>query len=103
MGESSKFSKSWNLETHNLQDANKIELERAVHGAPLQIPTLKFLTPPVPPGGHEPGNRMTIDPFPIIGFYLYHVISADQSNNWTTSGIWSCNNLLLILHAFHNG
>ena len=28
-----------------------------------------------------------IDPFPIIGFYLYHVISADQSNNWTTSGI----------------
>ena len=29
----------------------------------------------------------TIDPFPIIGFYLYHVISADQSNNWTTSGI----------------
>ena len=39
--------------------------------------------------------------FPIIGFYLYHVISADQSNNWTTSGIWSCNNLLLILHAFH--
>ena len=28
-----------------------------------------------------------IDPFPIIGIYLYHVISADQSNNWTTSGI----------------
>ena len=28
-----------------------------------------------------------IDPFPIIGFYLYHVISADQSNNWTTSGM----------------
>ena len=28
-----------------------------------------------------------IDPFPIIGFYLYHVIPADQSNNWTTSGI----------------
>ena len=28
-----------------------------------------------------------IDPFPIIGFYLYHVISADQFNNWTTSGI----------------
>ena len=44
---------------------------------------------------------LQIDPFPIIGFYLYHVISADQSNNWTTSGIWSCNNLLLILHAFH--
>ena len=42
-----------------------------------------------------------IDPFPIIGFYLYHVISADQSNNLTTSGIRSCNNLLLILHAFH--
>ena len=50
-----------------------------------------------------PDEMMTIDPFPIIGFYLYHVISADQSNNWTTSGIWSCNNLLLILHAFHNG
>ena len=30
---------------------------------------------------------IAIDPFPIIGFYLYHVISADQSNNWTTSGI----------------
>ena len=28
-----------------------------------------------------------IDPFPIIGFYLYHVISADESNIWTTSGI----------------
>ena len=42
-----------------------------------------------------------IDPFPIIGFYLYHVISAYQSNNWTTSGIWSRKNLLLILHAFH--
>ena len=39
--------------------------------------------------------------FPIIGFYLYHVISADQSNNWTTSGMWSCNNLLLILNVFH--
>ena len=42
-----------------------------------------------------------IDPFPIIGFYLYHVIPADQSNNWTTSGMWSCNNLQLILNAFH--
>ena len=30
---------------------------------------------------------LAIDPFPIIGFYLYHVISADQFNNWTTSGI----------------
>ena len=28
-----------------------------------------------------------IDPFPIIRYYLYHVISADQSSNWTTSGI----------------
>ena len=42
-----------------------------------------------------------IDPFPIIGFYLYHVISADQSNNWTTSGMWNCSNLLLILNASH--
>ena len=25
--------------------------------------------------------------FPIIGFYLYQVISTDQFNNWTTSGI----------------
>ena len=32
-------------------------------------------------------THVRIDPFPIIGFYLYHVISADQSNNWTTSGI----------------
>ena len=46
-------------------------------------------------------NGTAIDPFPIIGFYLYHVISADQSNNWTTSGMWSCYNLLLILNAFH--
>ena len=45
--------------------------------------------------------HLSIDPFPIIGFYLYHVISADQSNNWTTSGIWRCNILLLILHAVH--
>ena len=54
--------------------------------------------------GSLPWQRIiqaSIDPFPIIGFYLYHVISADQSNNWTSSGIWSCKNLLLILHAFH--
>ena len=30
---------------------------------------------------------MTIEEFPIIGFYLYHVTSAGQSSNWTTSGI----------------
>ena len=36
--------------------------------------------------GFKQRNR-PIDPFPIIGFYLYHVISANQSNNWTTSGI----------------
>ena len=29
----------------------------------------------------------TIEEFPIIGFYLYHVTSAGQSSNWTTSGI----------------
>ena len=28
-----------------------------------------------------------IEEFPIIGFYLYHVTSAGQSSNWTTSGI----------------
>ena len=30
---------------------------------------------------------MSIEEFPIIGFYLYHVTSAGQSSNWTTSGI----------------
>ena len=30
---------------------------------------------------------MPIEEFPIIGFYLYHVTSAGQSSNWTTSGI----------------
>ena len=30
---------------------------------------------------------MLIEEFPIIGFYLYHVTSAGQSSNWTTSGI----------------
>ena len=29
----------------------------------------------------------SIEEFPIIGFYLYHVTSAGQSSNWTTSGI----------------
>ena len=28
-----------------------------------------------------------IEEFPIIRFYLYHVTSAGQSSNWTTSGI----------------
>ena len=28
-----------------------------------------------------------IEEFPIIGFYLYHLTSAGQSSNWTTSGI----------------
>ena len=31
----------------------------------------------------------SIEEFPIIGFYLYHVTSAGQSSNWTTSGILS--------------
>ena len=30
---------------------------------------------------------LSIEEFPIIGFYLYHVTSAGQSSNWTTSGI----------------
>ena len=30
---------------------------------------------------------LAIEEFPIIGFYLYHVTSAGQSSNWTTSGI----------------
>ena len=32
-------------------------------------------------------NSNRIEEFPIIGFYLYHVTSAGQSSNWTTSGI----------------
>ena len=28
-----------------------------------------------------------IEEFPIIGIYLYHVTSAGQYSNWTTSGI----------------
>ena len=28
-----------------------------------------------------------IEEFPIIEFYLYHVTSAGESSNWTTSGI----------------
>ena len=45
---------------------NIFKLECAVDGTPLQIPTLKFLTPKhaqVPPLGHDPtdpGNRMKI-------------------------------------------
>ena len=41
----------------------KFKLERAVDGAPSQIPTLKFLTPPAPRSptpGHDLGNRMKI-------------------------------------------
>ena len=34
-------------------------------------------------------NNMSIEEFPIIGFYLYHVTSAGQSSNWTTSGIYT--------------
>ena len=30
---------------------------------------------------------LSIEEFPINGFYLYHVTSAGQSSNWTTSGI----------------
>ena len=52
----------------------KIELERAVDGAPSQIPTQKFLTPPAPLSptpGHDLGNRMKIlfNMFSI--FYLW--------------------------------
>ena len=37
-----------------------------------------------------------IEEFAIIGFYLYHVTSAGQSSNWTTSSIYSNINWLLI-------
>ena len=43
-----------------LGEGSKGQLERAVDGAPSQIPKLKFLTPSSPIRGHEPGNRMTI-------------------------------------------
>ena len=36
---------------------------------------------------HLSGPIGQIEEFPIIGFYLYHVTSAGQSSNWTTSGI----------------
>ena len=42
---------------------NNMQLERAVDGAPSQIPTLKFLTPPAPRSpipGHDLGNGMKI-------------------------------------------
>ena len=44
-------------------DQTQIKIERAVDGAPWQIPTLKFLTPPAPCSptpGHDLGNRMKI-------------------------------------------
>ena len=34
---------------------------------------------------HRP--KFKIISHPIIGFYLYHVTSAGQFSNWTTSGI----------------
>ena len=43
-----------------IRDNSKDRLERAVDGAPSQIPTLKFLTPQVPSPGHDLGNRMKI-------------------------------------------
>ena len=50
---------------------SKDQLEQAVDGAPSQIPTLKFFTPPSPTPVHEPGNRMKIlfNMFSI--FYLW--------------------------------
>ena len=44
-----------------------IQLERAVDGAPSQIPTVKFLTPTikVPSLGHDPGDTM-INPFDMF-------------------------------------
>ena len=49
------------------------KLERSVHGAPSQIPTLKLLTPPAPTSptpGHDPGNRMKILSNMFSIFYL---------------------------------
>ena len=50
------------------------KLERAVDGAPSQIPTLKFLTPPAPHSpkpGHDLGNRMEILFNMFSNFYLW--------------------------------
>ena len=59
----------------------KNKLERAVDGAPSQIPTLMFLTPPqrpqVSPPGHDPGNRMKFL-FNIV-FYLLFVRTHTKS------------------------
>ena len=46
-----------------LDSNQKVISERAVNGAPSQIPTLKFLTPPAPrtpTPGHDLGNRIKI-------------------------------------------
>ena len=43
---------------------------------------------------------VTIEEFPIIGFYLYHVTSAGQSSNWTTSGIKQ--HILTVDHTLKN-
>ena len=52
----------------------ELKLERAVDGAPSQIPTLKFLTHPAPTSptpGHDSGNRMKILFNMFFIFYLW--------------------------------
>ena len=70
------------------------KLERAADGAPSQIPTLKFFTPPAPPSstpGHDPSNRMKIlfNLFSI--FYLWehtHKVWYKNLWNWHVNDIW---------------
>ena len=70
------------------------KLERAFDGAPLQIPTLKFVTPQAtrsPSPGHDLGNRMKIlfNMFSI--FYLWehtHTIWYKNLWNWHVNDIW---------------
>ena len=50
------YSGGWSMKLN-------VKPERAVDGAPSQIPTLKFFTPPAsrsPSPGHDLGNRMKI-------------------------------------------
>ena len=53
----------------------------------IRVPTKEYGQTDGRAENNSTPNECEIDPFPIIGFYLYHVISAGQSNNWTTSGM----------------
>ena len=72
---------------------NKKKLECAVDGAPSQIPTLKFLTPPpqhpgVPPLGYDPSHRIKIL-FYIISLICEHTRKVWYKNLWNWHGNWN--------------